>query len=110
MSTPPERIWLQTPPNAAGSWDWTWADHEVDGSDTEYVRADLAGPTKPAAQWTETEEAQATYLIAAMTGRAVHEVEGPLSEFLHSLNAGRREDVPGMVVTDLGAWEGEDGG
>lgn len=35
----PRRIWLQT---EGLSGYWTWADHEVDASDVEYVRADLA--------------------------------------------------------------------
>jgi hypothetical protein len=41
--SPPERIWLQTPTSddPCGTISWTWADHEVDARDTEYVRADL---------------------------------------------------------------------
>lgn len=42
MSKPlPERVWLQAPHPVFGV-SWTWADREVEPSDTEYVRADLA--------------------------------------------------------------------
>jgi hypothetical protein len=78
----PERIWLQTPPNGAR----TWADRETDASDVEYARV---RPVEPrSGHWTATEEAQARYLVAAMTGRTVDEVTERLSHLLHRLRYG----------------------
>lgn len=55
--------------------------------------------------------------VARMTGKTIDEVTEPLSRFLHELRFGRPfwrpefgDDAPGMVVTDLDAWEDEDGG
>jgi hypothetical protein len=138
MPNTPERIYLQTVGERQA---WTWADHEVDGSDTEYVRADLCAELEAypprSGHWTGVEMEQARYLISAMTGRTPEEVAELLSEFCHRLryrsdelcsNCGRAHwlhtdsacdfapghvwstDFPGMVVTDLDAWEGEDGG
>jgi hypothetical protein len=148
----PERIWLQRPSGTLGH-DWTWSDHEIDASDVEYMRVDLAptlapykeAPSPHTGHWTGTEENQAIQLIAAMTSRTPEEVKEPLSILLHSLRYRVGEvfcescerqpaegeafslwgdgvytcsecsrdfhpDPPGMVITDLSEWEGEDGG
>lgn len=114
MNRPPERIWLQTPQSnddPRATFPWTWADHEIDGCDTEYVRADLVASLRyEEPLWTETEEAQALYLIASMTGRSKEDVSQPVLDLLHSLRYSPHADAQGMVVTDLDTWEGEDGG
>jgi hypothetical protein len=169
----PERIWLQPPSFGR----WTWADHETDSADVEYIRADihpsnaalvvvealtyLYSPTgvwlgeevresgddpherlwrlvqavnraprveevQGTGHWPSAAESHLREMIAPMTGRTVDEVTEPLSHLLHALRYGGGvpwapssdadvtpvclEDVPGMVITDLCEWEGEDGG
>lgn len=55
-------------------------------------------------------EALIRELAARITGRTIDEVTDPLSHLLLSLKHHIHEDVEGMVVTELGGWEGEDGG
>lgn len=151
MPDTPERIYLQTVGERQA---WTWADHETDASDTEYIRADLH-PTNahnavveavrylysPTGTWLGEEMRQSGVdplprlwrlvqlvvdapkptgrqwphigllrdMVSQLTGVTVEDVAGPLAEFLHMLRYPATEP-PGMVITDLDAWEGEDGG
>jgi hypothetical protein len=71
-------------------------------------------PRSPAERWAP-DEAIVRVFVVRMTGKTVEEVTEPLSRFLHELRYGLGaypafDDAPGMVVTDLGEWEGEDGG
>lgn len=103
----PDRVYL------VGDYiDRPWNEERMTPRDVLYVRHDLAGADTPeiaqhdtnaseehpedsrapdraatgrAGHWTGTEEAQANYLIATMTGRTPEEVKEPLSRLLHEL-------------------------
>lgn len=93
-------------------------------------------PRVPGERWAPDEAIMRAF-ASRMTGKTVEEVTDPLSRFLHELKyreieevcdeCGNRlshceangcamanyyhtESTPGVVVTDLGAWEGGDGG
>lgn len=69
-------------------------------------------PRSEGERWA-VDEAILRPFVARMTGKTIDEITEPLSRFLHELRFGSpvfTDDAPGMVVTDLDAWEGEDGG
>lgn len=114
----PDRIYVQ--PDNDGNSPCYWSDERVTPQDVLYVRRDLAGADTPeiaqhgtnahegypeyspapdraatgrTGHWTGTEEAQANYLIAAMTGRTPEEVKEPLSRLLHELRYGKYKQL-----------------
>lgn len=115
----PDRIYVQ--PDNGGDSPCYWSDERVTPQDVLYVRRDLAGADTPeiaqhgtqdcvgpregsgtpdraamgrTGHWTGTEEAQANYLIAAMTGHTPEEVKEPLSRLLDELRYGSRAPSP----------------
>lgn len=112
----PERVWVACAPSNPRLG--AWSDYRMDDTDTEYVRADLCAlasdPEPNTGHWAGVEMQQLRYLLSSMTGRTLAEVSEPASELCHRLRYGSKtfEDRPGMVVTELEAWEyeGEDGG
>lgn len=57
--------------------------------------------------WTATEEAQARYLVAAMTGRMVEEVTEPLSRLLHGLRYVSRAPEVAKAIESEDEFEAE---
>lgn len=96
----PDRLWLQVTDSDGrrinGMQDFTWEAEKVQDEDVEYYRVPLPRPASE--HWSATEEAQARYLVATMTGRTVEDVTEPLSRLLHELRYGSRTPDVGDTI------------